>query len=135
MIAFIDTNIPMYAAGKEHPCKTGCLEIMKAIACGEIQAYTNTEVFQEILYRYYSINERKLGVQLFDSFYTIMQGYILSVQPPDILLARELTVEYPTLSSRDLIHLAVMLNNGITHVFTTDQGFQNINGLQVISPT
>ncbi len=63
MSVFIDTSIPMYAAGKEHPLKAGCLEIMRSIARAELEAYTDLEVFQEILYRYFSINKRAFGLQ------------------------------------------------------------------------
>jgi hypothetical protein len=49
---FIDANIPMYAAGAEHPLKRPCIAILEAIAHDELAAVTNVEVVQEILYRY-----------------------------------------------------------------------------------
>ncbi|MEW6624414.1 MAG: type II toxin-antitoxin system VapC family toxin [Bacillota bacterium] len=93
MKVFIDTCIPMYAAGREHPLKAGCLEIMRSAASGNLEAYTDTEVFQEILYRYFSINQRGFGLQLFDSFSQIMHGVVLPVRHEDMIMARTLANE------------------------------------------
>ncbi|MDO9535526.1 MAG: type II toxin-antitoxin system VapC family toxin [Bacillota bacterium] len=136
MIVFIDTNIPMYAAGKEHPLKDSCLDIMRSVASGDLKAYTDTEVFQEILYRYFSINKREFGLQLFDTYSLIMHGSVLSVHHEDMILARKLSDEISNaiLSPRDLIHLAVMLNHGIGHIITTDRAFEKIGSIQVIYP-
>jgi uncharacterized protein len=136
MKVFIDTNIPMYAAGKDHPFKNKCLGILESIAREEIEAYTDTEVLQEILYRFSYINQRKIGFDLFDLFATIMDGVILPILQNDIILARLLAEKEETvkLSPRDLIHLAVMLNNDIRHIVTTDRGFARIPGIEVITP-
>ncbi len=136
MRVFIDTNIPMYAAGKDHPLKKSCLDILESTAKGEIEAFTDTEVLQEILYRYFYINQRETGFEVFDLFATIMDGSILPVRHSDIMLARLLAEKEETfkLSPRDLIHLAVMLNNGMRHIVTTDRGFKNIPGIEVIAP-
>jgi uncharacterized protein len=136
MKVFIDTNIPMYAAGKEHPLKDSCLDILRSVACGELIAYTDTEVFQEILYRYFSINKRKFGLQIFDSYSQIMYDSVLPVRHEDMILARKLSdqISNVKLSHRDLIHLAVMLNNGIGHIITTDRAFEKIDNIQVIYP-
>ena len=136
MKVFIDTNIPMYAAGKDHPFKKKCLGILESIARDDINAYTDTEVLQEILYRYFYINQRETGFDIFDLFATIMDGVILPVLHSDIKLARLLAEKEETvkLSPRDLIHLAVMLNNGIRHIVTTDRGFVSIPGIEVITP-
>jgi uncharacterized protein len=48
MKIFIDTNIPMYAADTDHHLKDSCVEILNAAASGELEAYTDSEVFQEI---------------------------------------------------------------------------------------
>jgi predicted nucleic acid-binding protein len=136
MKVFIDTGIPMYAAGKGHPLKAGCLDVLRAAAGRELNAYTDTEVLQEILYRYFSINKRGVGLQVFDAFARIMRGAVLPVRPEDILLVRRLAEETfaTALSPRDLIHLAVMQNNSIRRIITTDRAFEKVEGIQVIHP-
>jgi len=48
---FIDTNIPMYAAGTPHPLRDPCQAIIRAVAEGKLEAVTDAEVLQEIRYR------------------------------------------------------------------------------------
>jgi uncharacterized protein len=136
MKIFIDTNIPMYAGGKEHPLKAGCIDILNSVARGEIEACTDSEVFQEILYRYFNIKQREIGLQIFDLFSQIMNGSVLPVRHEDVIKARLLSNNETgaNLSPRDLIHLAVMLNYDIRRIITTDQGFNNVRGIEVIYP-
>ncbi len=136
MKIFIDTNIPMYAAGKEHHLKSGCVKILDAAASGELEAFTDSEVFQEILYRYYHINQIDIGFQVFDLFSTIMNGNVLPVKYQDVNQARLLAESELAagLSPRDLIHLAVMLNNGIDTIATTDRAFSSIDAIKVYAP-
>lgn len=137
MKVFLDTNVPMYASGKEHKYKKSCQDIILSASSGSITAYTDVEVFQEILYRFYYIKQITVGHLLFDSFFKIMEGFILPVTLDDILTARKLSQRYMEtgLSPRDLIHTAVMLNNGIYHIITTDRDFNKVEGIKVIAPS
>ena len=132
---FIDTNIPMYAAGASHPLKKPSQRVILAIATGRIDAVTDAEVFQEILYRYIHIKEPKKGFQVFDHFHRIMMGRILPIEALDMLKARKLAAQYPFLSPRDLIHLAVMNHHGIKEIVSTDKGFDNVPDIQRIPPS
>lgn len=136
MKVFIDTCIPMYAAGREHSYRQGCRDIILSAASGELEAYIDTEVLQEILYRFYHIHRKDLGFQLFDSFARVMDGSILSVTAHDLLLARQLAGKYTEtdLSPRDLVHLAVMMHSGISRIITTDKGFRAVEDITVIVP-
>ncbi len=137
MKVFLDTNIPMYASGKEHKYKKSCQDIILSAASGRLTAYTDVKVFQEILHRFYYIKKINVGHFLFDSFFKIMEGFILPVTPEDIFMARNLSQQYMEtgLSPRDLIHTAVMLNNSINHIITTDKGFKKVEGIKVIVPS
>lgn len=64
MTYFLDTNIFMYGAGREHPLKAPCVTILRRVADEHIAAVTNTEVLQEILYRYSAIDEHRRGIHL-----------------------------------------------------------------------
>ncbi len=136
MKVFIDTCIPMYAAGGEHPYRKSSQEIIISVASGSLNAYTDVEVLQEILYRFHHIRKKEAGFMLFDSFSKVMYGCILSVSVHDLLLARQLAEkhEQTDLSPRDYIHLAVMLHNGINRIITTDKGFSAVEEVSVIIP-
>ena len=73
---FIDSNIPMYAAGNEHPNKTQSIEILGSISENKITGITSTEVMQEILYRYSSIGLLEKGLEVFDSFSQIVDDIL-----------------------------------------------------------
>jgi len=49
---FLDANIPMYAAGRPHPLKQPCLDVLALVALYPDAFCTDAEVFQEILHRY-----------------------------------------------------------------------------------
>jgi len=132
---FIDTHIPMYAAGTSHPLREPSRRVILAIATGELDAVTDVEVFQEILYRYIHIGAREKGFQVFDHFHRIMQGRILSVEDADVQKARALAERYPSLSPRDLIHLAVMLRHRIREIITADTGFDTVPEIRRVDPT
>lgn len=133
---FIDTNIPMYAAGRDDPYKSACLHILQEIANGSLalEAYTSVEVFQEILYRYSSIGRLKEGLQIFDNFYTLMQGHIYEVTPKTIQRMRHLFEKYPQARARDLVHLAVMIEHQVPKIYTVDQHFDHFDEAQRLEP-
>ena len=133
MRIFIDTNIPMNAAGKPSIYKDRCKEILAKIAGGELDAVTDTEVFQEILYRYFHIRQMELGRQIFTDFKLVVDS-ILSVLPKDIFLVEALARQYPETKPRDLLHAAVMRNNGIDKILSVDRDFDEIDRIERIDP-
>jgi len=52
-IFFIDANVIMYTVGKEHKYKRPCSLLVERIAKENITVASDTEVLQEILYRYW----------------------------------------------------------------------------------
>jgi predicted nucleic acid-binding protein len=132
---FVDTNVPMYAGGKEHPLRLPCQRVILAIASGEVSAVTDAEVFQEILYRYLHIGAREKGLQVFDLFHRVMMGRILAVGEQEILAARRRAATNPSLGARDLIHAAVMQVNGISAIVSVDRDFDRVQGIERIDPT
>jgi len=61
---FLDVNIFMYAAGVPHPYKDPCVRILSDVETGVLVAAINTEILQELLYRYSHIKLADKGVQL-----------------------------------------------------------------------
>lgn len=112
----------MYAAGVEHAYKRPCRDILDLIRRGELPALTNTAVHQEILCRYLSQRQAARAREVSEDFQTLVPN-VLPVELRDVALARELLAKHPRLSARDLIHLAVMLNNGIDTIISVDRDF------------
>ena len=58
---FLDANIFMYAAGKEHIYKQPCVQILQGVESQQIVGVANVEVLQELLYRYHHIPATREG--------------------------------------------------------------------------
>jgi predicted nucleic acid-binding protein len=58
---FVDSNIPMYVAGREHALREPARRFMGRVSAGEVEAVTSTEVLQEVLYRLPGIQRVRLA--------------------------------------------------------------------------
>lgn len=130
---FLDTNIPIYAAGKESEYKKACLEVLEAIGREEVEGLTSTEVFQEILYRFWYLKDIENGWQIFDNFREVI-SQVLAVTEEDISKARELSEKYRNIKPRDLLHVAVMISNQIENIISVDKDFDAISEINRIDP-
>lgn len=132
-LIFLDTAIPMYAGGAESRYKKKCREILEKAAKEELDGVTDVEVFQEILYRYYAIGQLGAGHEIFGHFKQIVSK-VFPVIDRDVFDADELLTKYPGVPPRDLIHVAVMLNNGITTICSPDTDFDTIGEIKRVDP-
>lgn len=130
---FLDTNIPIYAAGKESEYKKVCLKVLEAIGREEVEGLTSTEVFQEILYRFWYLKDIENGWQIFDNFRKVI-SQVLAVTEEDISKARELSEKYRNIKPRDLLHVAVMVTNQIESIISVDKDFDAISEINRIDP-
>ncbi len=135
MKCFLDTNIFMYAAGREHPLKAPCVAVLRRVAREELDVVTNTEVLQEILYRYGAIGELQRGLHLARLAVDQVAGEVLPVTLADMLGAFDLVDRYRSeITGRDAVHAATMLNNDLTHIISADRHFDAIEGITRLEP-
>lgn len=124
---FVDSNIPMYLVGAEHPNKEAARRLVeKAIVDGE-RLVTDAEVLQEILHRYVAIDRREGIGPAFDALLGIVDT-VLPIELDDVQRARALLTT-PSLQARDALHIAVMQHHGISTVLTFDRAFDLVAGL------
>jgi predicted nucleic acid-binding protein len=132
---FVDTNIPIYAAGKPHPLKAPCSEVLELIAQYPSAFVTDAEVLQELLHRYLSL---KLwpnpGLIVVERFEVLMRGSIEAVGSHDVLVAARSAHAFPGLSARDLLHLAVARRVGSPAIITADGDFERLPGIDRLAP-
>jgi len=126
---FVDSNIPMYVAGRDHPLREPSRRLLARIQAGEIESCTSTEVLQEILYRYVGLRRPDLAVEIYDLFVGLC-ATVFPVTLADTDRARDLVGAGTRVSVRDLLHAAVMLNNGVTTVASHDSGFDQVEGIE-----
>jgi len=131
---FLDANIPMYAAGRPHPLKQPCLDVLALVALYPDAFCTDAEVFQEILHRYRAQGRWQDGQWLFMRFAALIQPRIETVTIADVERAAHLAVTYPSLDARDLLHLAVMDRVGSTRIVSADRAFDAVARVQRLDP-
>lgn len=127
-MVFVDSNIPMYVAGREHPNRAPSMRFLEMARAGEIRICSSAEVLQEILYRYASIGQREVGYRVYDLFVALCP-VVFPVTIADTDRAKELLAGMKGPSVRDAVHAAVMLNNDIQRIATFDRGFDGIPGV------
>ncbi len=132
---FVDVNVLMYAAGQEHAYKESCPWLMTEFATGFIDAVIDTEIIQEVLYRYGALRKWALAVAVSTSVLEIFLK-IFPIQPDDTRVAIQLFDRYAPrgIMARELIHVAVMKNNGIESIISTDKHFDQIEGITRLDP-
>ena len=129
MMVFIDSNIPMYVAGRDHPHREPARRFLDRVRTGEIEACTSTEVLQEILYRYAGLGRLDLARQVYELFVQICP-VVLPVTLADTDRAKDLLVTGTGVSARDAVHAAVMLNNDVRRIATFDAGFDRVGEIE-----
>jgi uncharacterized protein len=130
---FLDANLIMYSLGGPHPLREPSKKILDNIKQGRLGVVTNTEVLQEILYRYFSIGKNTLGELAYTAVIDLCEA-VLPVTLQDTDRALELLKQYPQITSRDAIHAATMHNNGIKEILSADPHFDMIPGIRRIDP-
>lgn len=129
MKVFIDSNLPMYVAGRDHPLREPSRRLLERVRTGDVDGCTSTEVLQEILYRYVGLQRPDLATQVYDLFVQLCPA-IFPVTLADTDRTRDLVAAGTKASMRDLLHAAVMLNNGVTRIASFDSGFDSVPGVR-----
>lgn len=130
---FVDTNIFMYACGGKHPHKEPSIKFLLKIAENKVLGAINSEVLQEILYRYWKINDKEAGLQVLEKV-VVITPIVLPVAKKDVLFARDLLKKYSSIEPRDAIHAATCFNHGITTICSYDKHFDSIKEIKRSEP-
>jgi predicted nucleic acid-binding protein len=131
--AFLDANVPIYAAGRAHPLKEPCTQLLLLVAEHPQVFVTDAEVLQELLHRYLALRLWPQGREAFHRFYELMQGRVEPVQAADVERAAVLADVHQE-SSRDLLHTAVMERLGVRRIISADAGFDGLPQVERLDP-
>jgi predicted nucleic acid-binding protein len=131
-MVFVDSNVPMYVAGRDHALRDPARRFLERARSGAVDICTSTEVLQEILYRYAALKRLDLAASVYDLFVQICPT-VLPVMLADTDRAKALLVSSPGISVRDAVHAAVMLNSDISEIATFDEGFDAVEGVKRIA--
>ncbi len=132
-LIFLDTNIFLYAGGREHPHRAPCQRVLEKVARRAIVATTNTETLQEILHVLGRRGQRNEALVLIRNALRILPE-ILPVTAEDVRSACEILEQNAGIRPRDSFHAATMIRNGITQIMSLDPDFDRIPGIRRVAP-
>lgn len=126
---FIDTNIPIYAAGSPHSNKEPSIKILEDISGGKIYGVTSVEVLQEILYRFQAINLLEKGIEIFNEFSNIVDE-VLPINLNIVENAKSIMLKTPVINTRDAVHAATIIYYNIPYIASFDKHFKNMENIK-----
>ncbi len=131
----IDTQVFMFAGGREHAQKSDCGEFLKLIDRGDLEVAVDAEVFQEMLHRFAGSDRWKEGLVIYSQA-RLMIPTVVPITGEHVDAARDLLDKYRSggLSARDAIHAAVTMDLG-ADLCAVDGHFNFVKGLRHFPPS
>lgn len=129
---FIDSNVPMYLIGADHPLKYRARDLIEEFLRRRLRLVTSAEVLQEICHRYVAIDRREFLQPAFDAVYGIVDQ-VYQITEHDVAEAKSLLLGYQKLSARDALHAALMRNLGLGQILSFDADFDHLPWLTRLS--
>jgi predicted nucleic acid-binding protein len=127
-VIFVDSNIPMYLVGADHPNKRDAQRLVERFVAERRRLVTSAEVLQEILHRYRAIDHPAAIQPAFDVLLGVVDD-VLPVDRDDVVAAKDTLIARWQLSARDALHVAVMHRHDIREVLSFDRHFDMLPGL------
>jgi uncharacterized protein len=124
----------MYAAGGPHPLRDVCRASLANAVARRVSFVTDSEVLQEILYRYFSIRRPEIASVVYDVA-TRLCDEVLGVEEKHTSRALQLLLASPRLSPRDAVHIATMEAGGIRRILSTDRDFDDVDAIERVDPS
>lgn len=131
---FLDTNVPIYGAGRAHRLKGPCGQVLMLVAERPQAFITDAEVLQELLHRYLALRLWPQGREVFRRFAELMRERVEPVHALDVEQAASLADQYPELGARDLLHAAVMSRLNVRRIVSADTGFDRLPEVERLDP-
>ena len=127
----IDSNIPMYLVGGDHPNRHRARTALEVAIAARERLVTDAEAFQEILHRYTAINRREAIEPAWNALRRVVDE-VYPIELEDVERARVLTAT-SRLRARDALHVAVMQRRQVSEIMTFDTAFDAVPGIRRIA--
>lgn len=128
---FVDSNVPMYLLGGDHPHKADARRLLERLVSDRRPLCTDAEVLQEILHRYAAIDRRDAIQPAFDALLGIVDE-VFAIEQSTAERAKSILLGDRLLSARYAVHAAVMNERGISQILTFDLAFDRCPGIERI---
>jgi len=131
-VTFVDSNIPMYLVGSDHPHKADAQRLLERLISEGQRLVTDAEALQEILHRYTAVNRHDSIQPAFDAMLAVVDE-VLTIDKATVQKAKEIILGRRRISARDAVHLAVMGQHKIERILSFDSGLDEFPGITRIS--
>jgi len=133
--AFLDVNVPMCAAGQPHPYRDACAWLMTEVANGRLAVAIDVEIIQEILYRFGALRRWDIAVTMAFSLLELVP-MVYPIRLVESHLSIDLFEHYAQkgVTARDVLHVAVMQQNNLDQIISTDEHFDAFAGITRLDP-
>lgn len=126
---FIDSNIPRYLVGADHPHKDRARFLVSDLVEQREILVTDAEALQEILHRYHAIHRLDALDAALETMLVLVDR-VFPISQDDVTEAKDLLVATRGPSARDAIHVAVMARYQVNQILTFDRGFDKFSGIE-----
>ncbi len=130
---FVDTNVVIYSRSDD-PRWGLARQVLKLCADRSGWFFTDSEVLQEILHHLRRVGASAATGGTVRDLAGLLLGDVESVGLIDVVRAGGLGTRHPSVSTRDLVHLAVMERRGSTRIVSADSDFDAITGITRLDP-
>lgn len=130
---YLDTNFFIYLADKSSPFHLICKKFIRYCQKENILIATSTETIQEIIHYTKNTKQLPLGLKASKKALSIINE-LISVTGSTIGLYLGFVSKYKSATSRDLIHLAVGLENKVDKIVTFDRDFAKFKEIKILNP-
>ncbi|MDO8616095.1 MAG: type II toxin-antitoxin system VapC family toxin [Dehalococcoidia bacterium] len=129
----IDANVFVYALGEQHEYREACQRLIADVRAGRLAATIDVELLQELLHIYHRIGRTRFAHDIVLDICGMFPEPLM-VTRGTMLAAVSVLAVHPNLESRDAVHAAVVLENGLEGIISADRGFDRIESITRFDP-
>lgn len=130
---YLDTNFFLYLSDKSSPFHPTCTKFLRHCQKENILISTSAETIQEIIHYTKNTKQLEKGLKAAKQALSLVK-VLLPVNKSTIDLYLKYAAIYKNASSRDLIHLAVCVENKIDKIITFDKDFAKFKEIKILLP-
>lgn len=129
---YIDTNVFIYLSDKKSPFYLISTRLIEYLKKQRIFVFTSVETIQEIIHFSQNTKQLTYGIKTAEKTLETVDR-ILEINQKTILNYINLVKIYKNVESRDILHLAVSLENKIDLIISHDKDFKKFKEIKALT--
>ena len=132
-VYFVDSNVFIYAIGREHPLKAPCRQVFRRWSEAGLALLTGSVVIHEVAGY---LVRRRARPEALAALQRLVAADVAVLHPSHEALehAARLVTEDASLGWFDAVHAATALSADVHHIISADRDFDRIPGVERVDP-